>query len=97
MLLHSVISAGTYLAAKRALAELSPFEVALARFVLAGAVYVALLLARPPRVARRDLAGLAALGFVAIPLNQGLFLGGSLSRRRATPRCSTPRPRCSCS
>jgi len=76
MLLHSAISAGTYLAAKRALAELSPFEVALARFVLAGAVYVALLLARPPRVARRDLAGLAALGFVAIPLNQGLFLGG---------------------
>jgi drug/metabolite transporter (DMT)-like permease len=76
MLLHSAISAGTYLAAKRALAELSPFEVALARFVLAGAVYVALLLARPPRVDRRDLAGLAALGFVAIPLNQGLFLGG---------------------
>jgi len=76
MLLHSAISAGTYLAAKRALAELSPFEVALARFVLAGAVYAALLLARPPRVARRDLAGLAALGFVAIPLNQGLFLGG---------------------
>jgi drug/metabolite transporter (DMT)-like permease len=76
MLLHSAISAGTYLAAKRALAELSPFEVALARFVLAGAVYVALLLARPPRVSRRDLAGLAALGFVAIPLNQGLFLGG---------------------
>jgi len=76
MLLHSAISAGTYLAAKRALAELSPFEVALARFVLAGAVYAVLLLARPPRVARRDLAGLAALGFVAIPLNQGLFLGG---------------------
>jgi drug/metabolite transporter (DMT)-like permease len=76
MLLHSAISAGTYLAAKRALGELSPFEVALARFVLAGAVYAALLLARPPRVTRRDLAGLAALGFVAIPLNQGLFLGG---------------------
>ena len=76
MLLHSAISAGTYLAAKRALGELSPFEVALVRFALAGAVYAALLLARPPRVSRRDLLGLAALGFVAIPLNQGLFLGG---------------------
>jgi drug/metabolite transporter (DMT)-like permease len=76
MLLHSLISAGTYLAAKRALFELSPFELALVRFTLASAVYVALLLRRPPRVARRDLLRLAALGFVAIPLNQGLFLGG---------------------
>ncbi len=76
MLIHSVISAGTYLAAKRALAELSPFELALARFVLAAVIYGALLLRRPPRVARRDLWRLAGLGFVAIPLNQGLFLGG---------------------
>jgi drug/metabolite transporter (DMT)-like permease len=76
MLLHSVISAGTYLAAKRALAELSPFELALARFSLAGAVYVGLLLRRPPRIPRGDLWRLSALGFVAIPLNQGLFLGG---------------------
>jgi len=76
MLLHSLISAGTYLAAKRALAELSPFELALARFTLAGVIYAALLVRRPPRVPRRDLWRLAGLGFVAIPLNQGLFLGG---------------------
>jgi drug/metabolite transporter (DMT)-like permease len=76
MLLHSVISAGTYLAAKRALGELSPFEVALARFTLAGAIFAALLLHRRVRVARRDLAGLAVLGFVAVPLNQGFFLAG---------------------
>jgi drug/metabolite transporter (DMT)-like permease len=76
MLLHSVISAGTYLAAKRALAELSPFEVALARFALAGAIFAGLVLHRRVRVAPRDLAGLAVLGFVAVPLNQGLFLAG---------------------
>jgi drug/metabolite transporter (DMT)-like permease len=79
MLLHSLLSAGTYLAAKRALLELSPFELALARFGLSAALYGALLLRRPPRIARRDLAALAALGVVAIPLNQGLFLAG-LSR-----------------
>src|SRR5512138_2185631 len=76
MLLHSVISAGTYLAAKRALGELSPFEVALARFTLAGAVFGALLWSRRVRIARRDLAGLALLGVVAVPLNQGFFLAG---------------------
>jgi len=76
MLLHSLISAGTYLAAKRALAELTPFELALARFTLAGVIYSALLLRWPPRVPRPDLWRLAALGFVAIPLNQGLFLAG---------------------
>jgi drug/metabolite transporter (DMT)-like permease len=76
MLLHSVISAGTYLAAKRALDELPPWEVALARFTLAGLVFGALLLARRTRIARRDLAGLAVLGFVAVPLNQGFFLAG---------------------
>lgn len=76
MLLHSALSAGTYLFAKRALLELSPFEVALARFTLAGAIYGAMLLARPRAVTRGDLLRLTALGFVAIPLNQGLFLFG---------------------
>jgi drug/metabolite transporter (DMT)-like permease len=76
MLLHSALSAGTYLAAKRALGELSPFELALARFSFAGVIYAGLLLWRPVRVSRGDLARLAALGFVAIPLNQGLFLFG---------------------
>ncbi|MFO0582084.1 MAG: DMT family transporter [Anaeromyxobacter sp.] len=76
MLLHSVISAGTYLAAKRALDELPPWEVALVRFTLAGLVFGGLLLARRARIARKDLPGFLALGFVAVPLNQGFFLAG---------------------
>ncbi len=76
LFLHSALSAGTYLAAKRALGELSPFELALVRFVLAGAVYTALLLRSPPRLPRRDLLVMAGLGFLAVPLNQGLFLAG---------------------
>ena len=76
MLLHSVLSAGTYLFAKRALLELSPFEVALARFTLAAAIYSVLLLRRPQRVTRADLVRLTILGFIAIPVNQGFFLYG---------------------
>ena len=78
MLLHSMLSAGTYLAAKRALGELSPFEVALARFTLASLIYAGLLAWRRPvrPLGRRDLPVLVILGFIAIPLNQGLFLFG---------------------
>jgi drug/metabolite transporter (DMT)-like permease len=76
MLLHSVISAGTYLAAKRALGELSPWEVALARFSLAGLFYAVLVARSRVTIPRRDLWGLAALGVVAIPVNQGFFLYG---------------------
>ena len=76
MLLHSALSAGTYLLAKRALAELSPFELALARFSFAGLIYAALLAWKPQRVSRRDLLAMVGLGFIAIPLNQGLFLFG---------------------
>ena len=76
MLLHSLLSAGTYLAAKRALAELSPFEVALFRFSLAGAFYAGLWRWSGVRIARRDLLALAGLGVLGIPVNQGLFLYG---------------------
>ncbi len=76
MFLHSAISAGTYLAAKRALDELPPWEVALARFTFAGLLFGAILLHRRVRIARKDLLGLAALGFVAVPMNQGFFLAG---------------------
>jgi drug/metabolite transporter (DMT)-like permease len=76
MLLHSVLSAGTYLAAKRALAELSPWELALARFVLAALCYAVLMWGKSIRIPRRDLLGLAVLGVVAVPLNQGFFLAG---------------------
>jgi drug/metabolite transporter (DMT)-like permease len=76
MLVHSVISAGTFLVAKRALGELSALELGLVRFTLAASVYGALLWRLRVRVARRDVARLAALGLMAIPLNQGLFLVG---------------------
>ncbi len=79
MFVHSVLSAGTYVAAKRALGELSAFELALVRFVLSSAIYAVLLLRERPRVTRGDLWAMAALGFVALPLNQGLFLAGLAS------------------
>lgn len=76
MLLHSLLSAGTYLAAKRAVSELSPFEVALFRFALAGAFYAALWRWSRVRIPRCDLVTLGALGLLAVPVNQGLFLYG---------------------
>lgn len=76
MIIHSAISAGTFLVAKRALGELSALELALVRFTLAASVYALLLWKERVRIARRDLVRLAALGFMAIPLNQGLFLVG---------------------
>jgi drug/metabolite transporter (DMT)-like permease len=82
MLVHTVLAAGTYLAAKRALGELSPFELALVRFTLAAAVFAGLLWARRVRVRRGDLLALAGLGLIAVPLNQGLFLAGLA---RSTP------------
>jgi drug/metabolite transporter (DMT)-like permease len=82
MLLHSALSAGTYLAAKRALVELSPFELALVRFACAAILYAGLVRASGVKVSRKDLPGLAVLGFVAVPLNQGLFLAGLA---RSTP------------
>jgi drug/metabolite transporter (DMT)-like permease len=82
MLVHSALSAGTYVAGKRALAELSPFDLALSRFALAAIVHAAVLYRLRIRVDRRDLPGIAALGLVAVAGNQLLFLGGLA---RSTP------------
>ena len=76
MLGHSAISAGTFIVAKRALGELSAFELALLRFTLAAGVYAALLARSRVRVAGRDVLRLAVLGLFAIPVNQGMFLMG---------------------
>ncbi len=76
MFVHSALSAGTYVAGKRALAELSPVELALVRFSLAAVVHAAVLLRLRVRFERRDLAGLAALGVLAVAVNQLLFLSG---------------------
>jgi drug/metabolite transporter (DMT)-like permease len=76
MFLHSALSAGTYIAGKRALAEISPVELALVRFVLASLVHGALLLRLRPSFERKDWAGLAGLGVLAVAVNQVLFLAG---------------------
>jgi drug/metabolite transporter (DMT)-like permease len=76
MIVHSALSAGTYLFGKRALEELSPFELAFARFALAAVVHAVVLWRSRVRIERRDLPGLVALGILAVGVNQPLFLGG---------------------
>lgn len=76
MILHSAISAGTYLAAKRGLQELGPFELALARFVLAAGIYAAMVLRAGVRIERRDWPAVVGLGVAGVSVNQILFLSG---------------------
>lgn len=80
LVLHTFLSAGTYLVGKRALAEIPPLTLGLLRFAIASVCLVGLLYARlprgqrlPPPDERRRLWGLA---FIAVPLNQGFFLVG---------------------
>lgn len=76
MILHSALSAGTYIAGKRALAELSPAELAVTRFALAAAVHAVVLWRLRVRFERKDLLGVAGLGVLAVAVNQLFFLGG---------------------
>jgi drug/metabolite transporter (DMT)-like permease len=78
---QTLISAGTYLAAKRAMQELAPLEVVMARMALCGVVFAGILVFTPGRVLppRASLPLVVALGLLAGPLNQGLFFWG-LSR-----------------
>jgi drug/metabolite transporter (DMT)-like permease len=78
MSLQVLISAGTYLAGKRAMTELPPLTVVLWRFLLSGSVFVLLLLltpgpALPPRNEWRRV---AVLGLLAGPVNQVFFFQG---------------------
>lgn len=77
--LQVLISAGTYLFAKRALHEMPALTLGLIRFCGASAVFSVLLFLLP-RGARLPPRGmrlrLFALGFIAVPLNQGFFLYG---------------------
>lgn len=79
LLIHVLVSAGTFIVAKLALAEFDPMALAQLRFVFAGIGLFALLLARG-QVSWTSLRGswgaLALLGFVGTTLNQGLFLFG---------------------
>ncbi len=75
---QTLVSAGTYLAATRAMYEVPPETVMVVRLVLGGVVFAALLLTTPGRVLppARAVPMLSVLGFLAGPCNQGLFLYG---------------------
>jgi drug/metabolite transporter (DMT)-like permease len=78
LLVQTAISGGTYLVAKRALTEVPVPTLVLWRFLLSGAVFGLLVgvlpgAALPPR---RAIAATFLLGFLAGPLNQGLFFAG---------------------
>lgn len=81
LLLHTAISAGHYLASKRALIEIGPFTLVVCRFLLSGPLFALLLLLGPgPKLPpKSEWKTLVYLGLLAGPLNQGLFFYG-LSR-----------------
>lgn len=76
--INVLISSGTFLVAKRTVAEIPPLVLALLRFSLASAVlWPAVRLFRPnERIAREDRPRIWLLGLLGVPLNQGLFLVG---------------------
>jgi drug/metabolite transporter (DMT)-like permease len=73
-----IVISATYLMAKLALREFSPFSLGVFRFLISGAAFLALLKTNgrslfPPVSDRR---AFLLLAFLAVPLNQGLFLYG---------------------
>ncbi|MGZ6079515.1 MAG: DMT family transporter [Myxococcaceae bacterium] len=78
LLLQTAISGGTYLVAKRALAEVPVSTLVLWRFLLCGVVFAALVvvLPGPALPPRRALPAALLLGLLTGPLNQGLFFAG---------------------
>ncbi len=85
ILLQITISAGTHLAAKQATGIIAPVLLVTLRLVFSAVVFVGLLAVLPgPKVPpRRTWGWLLLYGFIAGPMNQGLFLYG-LARSRAT-------------
>ncbi|MBJ6759544.1 DMT family transporter [Myxococcaceae bacterium JPH2] len=78
LLVQVLISSGTYLAGKRAMAELPPLTVVLWRFLLSGSVFVLLLCFTPGPVLppRSEWKRIFVLGLLAGPVNQVLFFTG---------------------
>ena len=76
--INLLIASGTFLVAKRTLAEFQPFPLAMLRFALATAVlWPCVRLAAPhARIARVDRPRIWLLGLLGVTLNQGLFLLG---------------------
>lgn len=78
LLVQVLISAGTYLAGKRAMEELSPTTTILWRFLISGAMFVLLLGMTPgPKLPpRSEWRKTLWLGLLAGPVNQLLFFNG---------------------
>ncbi len=78
MSLHTLISAGTYLVAKRGLSEFDPLVFAFFRFALASIALFAIIAFRKYRFpfSRSEWPLLILLAVLAIPLNQCMFLYG---------------------
>jgi drug/metabolite transporter (DMT)-like permease len=76
--INLLIASGTFLVAKRTLAEFPPLPLTMLRFALATAVLwpCARLAAPHARIARADRPRIWLLGLLGVTLNQGLFLLG---------------------
>lgn len=73
-----LISAGTYLAAKRAMVDVTPFTLVLLRFLISGSVFILLVgvTQRERLPSPKAFLNVLWLGLLAGPVNQGLFFYG---------------------
>jgi len=78
LVVNQILSTGTHLVAKATLNAIGPLSTALLRFIGASVTLLLFELLRPKRerVARKDIPKLVGLGFLVVPVNQGLFLFG---------------------
>ena len=78
LVVNQLLSSGTHLFAKATVTAIGPLATALLRFICASITLLLFELLRPrrERVARADIAKLIWLGFLVVPVNQGLFLFG---------------------
>jgi drug/metabolite transporter (DMT)-like permease len=78
LVVNQILSSGTHLIAKGTLTAIGPLATALLRFVGASITLLLFESLRPGReqVARSDIPKLLWLGFLVVPVNQGLFLFG---------------------
>ncbi len=81
LLVQSLFASGTHLVAKVAARDVDPFTLTLVRSLIAAVAISLLLLVRGrfPRIRREDWMLVVFLSFLAIPLNQFLFLFGIAS------------------
>lgn len=78
LLVQSLFASGTHLVAKVAARDVEPFTLTLVRSLIAASAVSLLLLFRGrfPRIRREDWPLVLLLAFLAVPLNQFLFLSG---------------------